>query len=178
MHSLKETSLRDALTGMYNRRFLEDFSNSLEANISRRSSSLGVLMCDIDLFKLVNDKRGHASGDKVLIEVASILNNAVRMSDLIVRYGGEEIVVLLMDADEQRSLEVAERIRSDIESYLMKDSQGSFSITMSIGVSMYPDNGSGLADCISFADTALYKAKESGRNRIVRYIGGDLLPAK
>jgi len=178
MRSLKETSLRDALTGMYNRRFLEEFSSSLEASISRRRSSIGVLMCDIDLFKQVNDNRGHASGDKVLIETANILKDAVRASDLIVRYGGEEVVVLLIDADEQRSIEVAERIRSNIESHLMKDSQGSFSITMSIGVSMYPDNESGLPECISFADTALYKAKESGRNRVIRYVNGELLPTK
>ena len=169
MRSLKETSLRDALTGMYNRRFLEEFSNSLEASVSRRDSSLGVLMCDIDLFKQVNDQRGHASGDQVLIETASILKDAVRASDLIVRYGGEEIVVLLMDADETRSQEVAERIRNNIEAFEMKDAQGSFSITISIGMAMYPANDTDLSACIGLADTALYEAKASGRNKVVRF---------
>ena len=83
-------------------------------------------MCDIDLFKQVNDQRGHASGDQVLIETAAILKEAVRASDLIVRYGGEEIVILLMDADQIRSKEVAERIRSNIETFEMKDAQGNF----------------------------------------------------
>ncbi|MDQ6997130.1 MAG: diguanylate cyclase, partial [Mariprofundus sp.] len=169
MRSLKESSLRDALTGMYNRRFLEEFTNSMEASVSRRNSSLGVLMCDIDLFKEVNDKRGHASGDQVLVETAAIIKDAVRASDLIVRYGGEEIVVLLMDADEDRSYEIAERIRNNIEAFEMKDTQGSFNISMSIGMSMYPANESDLSACIGLADNALYEAKESGRNKVVRY---------
>ncbi|GAV19336.1 two-component system, cell cycle response regulator [Mariprofundus micogutta] len=167
MRSLKETALRDALTNMYNRRFLEDYANSMESSVTRRGSTVGVLMCDIDLFKQVNDKRGHASGDMVLVETASILVETLRASDLVVRYGGEEIVVLLMDTDDQRSMEVAERIRSNIESYVMRDEQGSFGITMSIGLSMYPENGSTLNECIKNADSALYKAKETGRNRVI-----------
>ncbi|MDX8407075.1 MAG: GGDEF domain-containing protein, partial [Mariprofundaceae bacterium] len=169
MRSLKETTLRDPMTGMYNRRFMDDFSHSLESSIARRKSSMGVLMCDIDLFKLVNDKRGHASGDKVLIQTAKIFKDAVRASDLVIRYGGEEIIALLMDADETRSLEVAERIRSSIEEHVMRDEMGEFNITISIGVAMYPDNGSELDECIHHADTALYEAKETGRNKVVRF---------
>jgi len=173
MRSLKETTLRDPLTGLYNRRFLEDFKSSLEASVKRRGESVAVLMCDIDLFKQVNDKRGHASGDKVLIKTASILREAVRANDLIVRYGGEEIVVILVNADEDRSLEVAERIRSNIESYVMQDEKGTFGITISIGLAMYPENGEHLSGCMALADSALYKAKESGRNQVVRYQNGE-----
>ena len=131
---------------------------------------MGVLMCEIDLFKQVNDKRGHASGDQVLIKAARIFKDAVRASDLVVRYGGEEVVVLLMDADAVRALEVAERIRGTLEAYPMRDGQGEFHVTLSIGVAMYPEHGPELPECIHHADEALYQAKENGRNRVVRFM--------
>ncbi|MDX8410923.1 MAG: diguanylate cyclase [Mariprofundaceae bacterium] len=169
MHNLRETSLRDPLTGMYNRRFLDEFISSLESTVKRRDSKLAVLMCDIDYFKRVNDEHGHASGDRVLATVAGIFNEEVRASDLVVRYGGEEIVVLLMDASEQNAAATAERIRAHIELEAMHDEIGTFNITISIGMAMYPEDHSALSECIKHADGALYLAKDSGRNRVIRY---------
>lgn len=169
MKSLKEISMRDPLTGMYNRRFLDEFILSLESSVSRRESTLGVLMCDIDHFKQVNDNRGHASGDKVLVELANIFRELVRASDLIVRFGGEEVLVLLMDSDHRHTAEVAERIRTNVEAHMIRDNGGTFSVTISLGLAMYPEHASDLNICINNADEALYDAKRSGRNRVVHY---------
>ncbi|MDX8404302.1 MAG: GGDEF domain-containing protein, partial [Mariprofundaceae bacterium] len=166
---LKETTLRDALTGMYNRRFLDEFTSNLESSVDRSKSSLGVMMCDIDYFKKVNDERGHASGDMVLAEIPGFFHEIVRGNDLVIRYGGEEIVVILMNSDGKHTVEVAERIRKRIESHTMKDGNGSFSITISIGVNLYDGEHGSLSSAIQQADEALYRAKDSGRNRVILF---------
>jgi len=169
MQSLKESTMRDALTGLYNRRFLEEFTGNLESSVTRRKTSMGILMCDIDHFKLVNDTRGHATGDAVLREVADIFRDVFRASDLLIRYGGEEMVALLMDTDEPGVMETAERLRHRIEKHALRDGKDMFHVTISIGVAMYPSDHNGLAECIIQADSSLYEAKESGRNRVVRF---------
>jgi len=169
MKSLHESSMRDAMTGMYNRRFLEEYVETLAASVSRRNTQVGVMMCDVDFFKQVNDTLGHETGDSVLKGVAEILKKEVRTSDLAIRYGGEEFLILLVDASEEKALEVAERIRNTLEEHSFPTSSGPLKKTLSIGISMYPADTDGFWECVKFADVALYKAKETGRNKVLRF---------
>lgn len=167
--SLRESAMRDAMTGLYNRRFLEEYLETLTADVARRKVSVGILMCDVDFFKQVNDALGHEVGDAVLKSVADILRQAVRASDFVIRYGGEEFLALLIDSDESKTMEVAERIRSNMEESSFKTASGPLSKTLSVGVSMYPDDTDGFWGAVKFADVALYKAKETGRNKVLRF---------
>lgn len=169
MQSLRESAMRDAMTGLYNRRFLEEYLETLTADVARRKVPVGVLMCDVDFFKQVNDTLGHEIGDSVLKTVADILKQAVRASDFVIRYGGEEFLVLLIDANEKKTLEVAERIRGNVEGHIFQTASGPLSKTLSVGVSAYPSDTDDFWDAVKFADIALYKAKETGRNKALRF---------
>ncbi len=168
--ALQETALRDPMTDLYNRRFLETYSNTLVASTLRRASRVGILMCDMDYFKEVNDNYGHETGDVVLIKTAEVLKNCVRASDIVIRYGGEEFVVLLIDVKtSQDILDVAEKIRSTMELAIINVPDGTLQKTLSIGVSEFPGDTEGFWEAIKFADVALYRAKNEGRNRVVRF---------
>lgn len=167
--TLKEQSHKDSLTNLYNRRFLESIIDNLCAQILRRGTVLGVLMCDLDYFKSINDKYGHDVGDLVLRETARLLSENVRKADLVVRFGGEEFLVLLVDIKEGEAEKVAEKLRKIIENYEFKTPKGSLKRTISIGVSEFPVDTSAIWEAIKFADVALYKAKEAGRNRVIRF---------
>lgn len=168
--ALHETTMRDAMTDLYNRRFLETYSDTLVASTTRRNSRVGILMCDMDYFKEVNDTYGHETGDMVLVKTAEVLKSCVRTSDLIIRYGGEEFIVLLIDVkNESDTLDLAERIRQTMESTIINVPDGTLQKTLSIGASEFPKDTDGFWEAIKFADVALYKAKEAGRNRVVRF---------
>jgi len=169
MAGLKETTLRDPMTGLHNRRSLEEYLDTLTAGIKRRGTQLGVLMCDVDFFKQVNDQHGHEVGDVVLKELAKILTESVRASDLVVRYGGEEFVVLLQDSNAENSVMVAEKIRSKLEEHVMRAGTTTLKKTLSIGVAEYPGDTDAFWQAVKYADVALYQAKEGGRNRVVRF---------
>jgi len=169
MDMLREQSLRDQLTGLYNRRFLDETIDKIVAQIKRRETTLGILMVDVDYFKKVNDTYGHDMGDKVLKEVAKILTKTVRESDLVIRFGGEEFLVLLMDVQSGKSVEIAEKIRRAVESHTIESFGVVLRKTVSIGVSEFPEDSEKIWQCIKYADVALYKAKEMGRNRVVRF---------
>ncbi len=170
MELLKQQSYIDQLTGLYNRRFLEEIADKLSAQIKRRGTTLGILMVDIDYFKKVNDQYGHDVGDRVLKEIAQTIRNTVREADYVIRFGGEEIMVLLVDVKEGKAKEVAEKIRRAVENKVIEFSGGVIKKTVSIGVSEFPKDCDGkLWQCIKFADVALYRAKEEGRNRVVRF---------
>ncbi len=169
MRAFKETSIRDGLTDIYNRRFLEETSESLVAGIQRRNTTLGILMCDLDFFKEVNDKYGHDNGDKVLKITADIIKKSVRNSDLIIRFGGEEFLVLLIDIQPDMSVEIAKKIKANMEQTKISIAGVTITKTISIGVSELPKDTQGFWEAIKFADVALYKAKETGRNRVVRF---------
>lgn len=166
---LKEQTFKDPMTALYNRRFLEATLENLTAQILRRESILGILMCDLDFFKSVNDRYGHDAGDFILRETANLLASNVRKSDMVIRFGGEEFLVLLIDVKEGESVKVAEKLRSLIESHEFKIPQGIIKKTISIGVSEFPIDTSNIWEAIKFADVALYKAKEFGRNRVIRF---------
>lgn len=167
--ALKEQSLKDPLTGLYNRRFLEGILENLTAQILRRGTALGVLMCDLDYFKSINDKYGHDIGDSVLKELANLLVSSVRKSDLVVRFGGEEFLILLIDMKEGESERIAEKIRRKVEAHEFKTPKGIIRRTISIGCSEFPVDTTHIWEAIKFADVALYKAKELGRNKVVRF---------
>jgi diguanylate cyclase (GGDEF)-like protein len=163
---LQEQSYIDQLTGLYNRRFLEETYKNLVAQTKRRNSLLGILMIDIDFFKQVNDQYGHDVGDRVLKEIADTIKSSVREADIVIRFGGEEIMVILVDVQKGKAKEVAEKIRKAVESKVINFSGGSLRKTVSIGVCEFPTHTEHFWQCVKFADIALYKAKEEGRNRV------------
>ena len=169
LERLRESTLRDPLTGIYNRRFLDEFSPTFIATVKRRNTEAGILMIDIDFFKQVNDIYGHNVGDEVLKAVVRSISRSVREADIVVRFGGEEFIVLLQDINEKLVLEIAERIRSDVEKTDINIQGNIIRKTVSIGVSIFPKDSKNLWQCIKFSDVAMYSAKESGRNKVVRF---------
>ncbi len=166
---LTESATQDPLTGLFNRRYLEMNLDSLVARAKRSGSSLGILMCDLDYFKEVNDKYGHDTGDMVLAQLARIIRKHARESDLVIRFGGEEFLVLLVDCEPGFAEQVAERIRKAVEEYVFHFPGIDFSKKISLGVSEFPEDTEQIWEAIKYADVALYRAKEEGRNRIVRF---------
>lgn len=170
MEHLRENALRDGMTGLYNRRFLEEYASQLVALTQRRGSRFSILMLDMDYFKQVNDAHGHEAGDKVLKTLADILVRNVRGSDVVVRYGGEEFLIVLVDTPAAGALNVAEKIRREVEqSKFVLPSGGVLQKTISIGVAAYPDDADSFWQVVKYADVALYRAKEQGRNRVLRF---------
>ena len=169
MEHLRENALRDAMTGLYNRRFLEEYVGTLVAGSQRRKSAFSVLMLDLDFFKQVNDTHGHEIGDKVLKTLAAILMRSVRAADIAVRYGGEEFLLVLTDAGAEAAIAVAEKIRGEVEATKIPLPGGILQKTISIGVAVYPSDSDTFWQVVKFADVALYKAKATGRNRVVRF---------
>jgi len=173
VEEIRRVSYLDALTGVNNRRF---FEQRIGEELKRSQRNAGPLSCqffDIDFFKAVNDKHGHQGGDLVLSLVAATIKHQLRDNDVFVRYGGEEFVALLSNTDEVKALETAERVRKAIQTLVVAVNDISVSVTVSIGVSIYiPDSASISVDgeianrLIKAADSALYRAKHNGRNRV------------
>ncbi|MHB1293342.1 MAG: GGDEF domain-containing protein, partial [Sulfuricella sp.] len=170
MEYLRESSLRDAMTGLYNRRFLEEYTTTLVAASQRRQSPFSVLMLDLDYFKQVNDTFGHEAGDKVLKTLAETLVKSVRTSDMVIRYGGEEFLIVLLDTGAEVAMTVAEKIRAKVEETKISLPGTMLQKTISIGVSEFPSDTDTFWQVLKFADVALYEAKSQGRNRVIRFI--------
>ncbi len=169
MAILRESSLRDGLTALYNRKFLDEFADQVAHQAARSKVHYALLMLDIDYFKMVNDTYGHDVGDVIIKGLAEVLRESIRESDLAVRFGGEEFLVMLYSPTEEGALEVAEKIRTGFANRTFNAGGESLKKTISIGVSMFPDDADGIWKVIKFADIALYKAKNSGRNRVMRF---------
>ncbi|MDD3814121.1 MAG: diguanylate cyclase [Desulfocapsaceae bacterium] len=167
---LAHLASRDSLTDLYNRRYFQEALLREFASATDKQLELSCILLDLDLFKKVNDSCGHAFGDLVLREFATILTRKSREADICARYGGEEFVIILPHTDLESALLFAESIRSSLELHVFKDPQHSLQISCSIGVaslrSQRPDTGNKL---VSMADHALYQAKENGRNQIHVY---------
>ncbi len=176
MELLKDQTIKDQLTGLYNRRFLDEYVASVVSRARRSDKTVGILMLDLDHFKQVNDDYGHKIGDKILKGVSRIITGAVRSADMVIRYGGEEILVILMDASVGNALEVAEKIRSKVENTTIVTPPHRLLRTISIGVSEFPTDSENFNECLQYADIALYQAKENGRNQVVRYKTKDFIP--
>jgi two-component system, cell cycle response regulator len=158
----------DALTGCSNRRAGVEFLEAAYAEAAGRSRPLGALMIDLDHFKSVNDGHGHAIGDEVLQRAAAAARACLRQTDALVRYGGEEFLVVLPDADETRLPQIAERIRAAVEATTFVGPRGVVRVSASIGAAAIPACGATSADrLLEYADEALYAAKVAGRNRVV-----------
>jgi len=170
MATLRASTLTDAMTGLHNRRFLEEFAETMIASNQRRKGQLSILMLDLDYFKMVNDTYGHDAGDLVLKALAKTMQASVRTSDLVIRYGGEEFVIILQDSSGENADKVAEKIRSSVESMKIQLAGAVLQKTISIGISEYPHDTDTFWQAIKYADVAMYNAKESGRNRVVRFI--------
>jgi diguanylate cyclase (GGDEF)-like protein/PAS domain S-box-containing protein len=165
--ALRTQSVRDALTGLHNRRYLEETLEREVRRASRNSQALGILMIDLDHFKKFNDTYGHDAGDVVLRETASILAAGIRAEDFICRYGGEEFVIILPTADAAASRARAERLRAKIKELVMMYQGNSLGkLTISIGVSAYPQHGASSKEIMAAADAALYESKRKGRDRV------------
>ncbi len=169
MQSLKDTAMRDPMTGLYNRRFIEDYIKVLSANIIRQKTTLGIMMCDVDFFKQVNDNYGHDVGDQVIKALADLLTKTVRSSDMVVRFGGEEFLVLLPNTDEDGCMLLAERIRLAMQEMVFQTPQGPLKKTLSVGVALFSEASEGFWSCVKQADVALYKAKDGGRNQSLMF---------
>jgi len=169
MQTLRDSAMVDPMTGLYNRRFLQEHTKQIISGVLRRKTQIGLLVCDIDYFKQVNDTYGHDVGDQILVETSVILKNMVRDSDIVIRFGGEEFLVLLLDVAPGDAMLVAEKIRLAIEKMKVTVSGTVIQKTISIGVAEFPNDTDGFWQTIKFADVALYYAKEHGRNQVVRF---------
>lgn len=171
LEELKARAFKDGLTSLYNRKFLDEHLTKLVPQALRENIKIGVLMLDMDHFKAVNDEYGHDIGDLVLKELARILKENTRESDLAIRYGGEEFVVLLVGVDGiQSALTVANKIRTAVSANEINVYAGNkLKKTVSIGLSMFPEDSTNFDLVMKNADIALYEAKSKGRNQVVRW---------
>jgi len=166
--NLKYQSIRDVLTGLYNRRYLEEFLFKQVNQAERTEIELTILLLDLDHFKRINDMFGHEAGDLILKEFGHVLKNITRSGDLASRYGGEEFIVVLYNVGKQIGRIKAEEIRSAISQLNLKYGASEIGeITVSIGVATFPEDAKTAKDLIALADKALYRAKHEGRNRVV-----------
>jgi len=160
--SCQALAVTDPLTGLYNRRFLSEELGKETSRSVREGNPLSLIVLDVDFLKKHNDSRGHLEGDKLLCRIAEILRLVVRESDIASRYGGDEFAVLLPGATETEALQVAERIRSEVESGELTDA----TISVSLGVATFPTDACDAENLMLMADRRLYAAKALGRNRV------------
>jgi diguanylate cyclase (GGDEF)-like protein len=171
---LRKMAETDGLTGVDNRRYLEERLHEMLEHSTRLQEPLACVMCDIDHFKSVNDTHGHQAGDAVLKEFAGVLRDHAREIDRVGRYGGEEFVILLPGTVLDEGVTFAERLRHAVESHTFRFAGGTVRRTMSCGVAAWPHTDLRREDdLLRAADDALYVAKEMGRNRVVRFGGDD-----
>lgn len=169
MDKLRDSSLRDGATGLYNRRFLEEFIDKSSEQAARSNMSYTVLMIDIDYFKMINDTYGHDAGDVVIKSLSEILVHAIRKADLPVRYGGEEFLVLLHNTTPEGALSVAEKIRTVFNEKKFQFGNDTVQKTLSIGIAHFPSQADSIWKVIKYADLALYEGKHTGRNRVIEF---------
>lgn len=159
----------DFLTNLYNHRTFQD---KLDAEINRAlraSDTLSLIFCDLDGFKAFNDTNGHLLGDKALFEAANIIKSSIRDYDYAARYGGEEFAVILPGANSDKAMDIAERVRRNIENHQFTTKYGVGQMTISLGMATFPVDATNKRDLISAADSAMYESKKNGRNRITLY---------
>lgn len=167
---LKQEATKDYLTGLNNVREFDNSFNSISQMAIRKEEELSLLFIDIDFFKKINDTYGHNAGDCVLKGLAQILLETCRVYDIVSRNGGEEFSIILMDCSASKAVQKAEKIRKNVEKYNFELSDNrTVNITVSIGIASYPDNTKQINNLPEYADTALYQAKRSGRNKVVLY---------
>jgi diguanylate cyclase (GGDEF)-like protein len=161
-YNMKIMSTVDKLTKLYTRKYFESALSNELMYVEKEGEKFSIIMVDIDKFKNVNDRFGHQKGDEVLQNISSIIISSVRKGDICGRYGGEEIIILLPGTDSEGAYSVAEKIRKKVENSKLLGLN--IPLTISLGISSYPEHGNWAKDLIDKADQAMYHAKESGRN--------------
>jgi diguanylate cyclase (GGDEF)-like protein len=165
---LRSQALRDPLTGLFNRRYLEEQLARELRRSERQEGSLGLLMIDLDHFKAINDAHGHEAGDRVLAEVGGLLQQGVRSEDVAARYGGEEFTVLLPETGLDEAVWVAEKLRQACRRLQIRHRGGLIEgLRLSVGAAAFPACGDDPEELLRAADHALYRAKREGRDRVV-----------
>jgi len=167
----EQLSITDPLTGLYNRRFLEDRLQEEFSRSERQQQTFCLIMADLDSFKIYNDICGHLAGDNALKKAASLMRRTARDMDVVTRYGGEEFCLILPATGKKESLFIGERIRRAIEAegFPGESHLPLGRLTISLGVATFPIDGTTANELIHAADLALYHAKELGRNRLILY---------
>src|SRR5688572_26392393 len=166
--ALLDQSIRDPLTELYNRRYMEEALKQQLSRVTRQLHPLGLIMIDIDHFKNFNDAYGHAAGDALLRELGKLLQSHIRGGDVACRYGGEEFLLIMPDASLEAAHQRAKQLQLEAKKLRVQDAGQSFDgITLSLGVAIYPEHGRSIDSVLRAADAALYRAKQEGRDRVV-----------
>ena len=174
--ALREQSIRDLLTGLYNRHYMEEAMQQHLTRVTRQLHPLGIIMLDIDHFKRINDTYGHAGGDALLREMGQLLKKHVRNEDIACRYGGEEFILIMPDASLEATQQRAEYLRLAIKELRVQHAGLALDgISISLGVAIYPEHGRTKEAVLHAADTALYRAKQQGRDQVVVVTRADIL---
>ncbi len=165
--TLRHQSLSDPLTGLYNRRYMEDQLDREILRAARTGRSVGVVVVDVDNFKRINDNHGHSAGDSLLTAIALTLQDNVRALDTVCRLGGDEFVIVLPDSSRSSAAQRAEHVREAVRRLDHRLERKFSAVTLSMGVAVFPDDGKNSSDLLHAADEAMYRAKETGRDRVV-----------
>ena len=172
MQVLERNAQTDPLTGLYNRKYLEKYIDTSLYEGALKGVSCGVMMVDIDFFKLINDNYGHDIGDIAIKTIANTLIDTTTDKDVVIRFGGEEFIVIITDCDEDKMIKVAEEIRIAFSQQKIQANSEEFSKTVSIGCSLFPNTNKGFWKYVKQSDIALYEAKQTGRNKVIKYVEG------
>ena len=165
---LRDLAVRDGLTGLYNRRYLEESLDREESRARRSGHPLGLVLLDVDRLKHCNDTLGHAAGDSVLRAVAQHMSSLARGEDIVCRYGGDEFLMVMAQASLGALRERAEKLRRGVQDLEIEyDGRRIEGLTLSVGVGIFPDHGESGRAALRAADIALYRAKQAGRDRVV-----------
>ncbi|MEW6189074.1 MAG: GGDEF domain-containing protein [Actinomycetota bacterium] len=169
--------MTDGLTEVFNHRYFYEHLEKEMERAERYNRPLSLIMMDIDYFKDYNDVCGHKRGDDVLKQMAKMLIETTRKFDVVARYGGDEFTIILPETDKTEALNIAERIRRDVEQYAFSfdDSPEKRYLTMSLGIATYPYDAGNVDELVDGADRALYKAKKRGRNRVCLFLNSPMV---
>jgi len=166
---LQDQAVRDSLTGLFNRRYLQEALDVELARAKRSEATLAILMMDCDRLKYINDIYGHKAGDDALIHIASVISESTRAGDIACRYGGDEFVVVLGNVTEETAFERAEDLRNRIKAGNILNKGEYVEVCVSVGIAMFPNHDENRELLLHKADQALYAAKNRGKNRVMIY---------
>ena len=169
MDVLRERNLVDGLTGLYNRKYLDEFIDKKMPQELAKDTTYAIMFLDIDYFKMVNDTYGHDAGDAILQKLSKTMKESISENEFIIRFGGEEFLIIMKNPTPESAKELATKINQEFAKLIFTFNNESFSKTVSIGYAFFPSDTDQIWKCIKYADLCLYKAKETGRNKVIRF---------